>query len=139
MKTVYVLQSRELINPVNNCRTSITENEYRLLRRIHKDELTKKEICEIVWEDRSRVVSDSSYYQLLSYLRASLARVGVADVIKTIPRHGVAFLCLFEQKQSLGAGFLQKNGKKPIASISDIDKESIAKIISKAIFEKLNS
>lgn len=80
----------------NGDRRPITEKEKRLLMLLieyHKknEVLSRSEIIDIVWKERSNGVSDANLLQLVCKLRRTLNYCSLNNCIQTIPRKGYTF------------------------------------------------
>ncbi|KVM80858.1 hypothetical protein WJ60_27065 [Burkholderia ubonensis] len=68
----------------------LSRNEFRLLQLLMDGPQTKETLIERIWTDRNVIVTDASYYQLVTQLRNSFDELGLPKrLIRTIPRYGL--------------------------------------------------
>jgi len=83
-------QTRVLVNLADRAQKYLSCNEFQLLLLLVEGTQTKEALIERIWGGRGIVVTDASYYQLVTRLRHSFEAVGLArNRIRTIPRYGL--------------------------------------------------
>lgn len=83
-------QVRLMINVGNGAKKYLSRSESILLACLLDGPQRKEQVMQRVWFDRGVVVTDASYYQLITQLRKSFVELGLPkEVIKTIPRYGI--------------------------------------------------
>jgi DNA-binding winged helix-turn-helix (wHTH) protein len=74
----------------------LKEHEARLLSALLDGIQDKREIIALLWESRGVIVTENNYYKVVKGLRNAFEAVGLsADLLKTLPRVGVAFVGSF--------------------------------------------
>ncbi|HAU2802501.1 TPA: winged helix-turn-helix domain-containing protein [Salmonella enterica] len=89
---VFIPACRELRNDVTGeLVTLYTPANYCLLHLLvsRPQILTKAELIKISWNDKSLIISDNTFNQMVFHLRQSLAKVGADGIIITVPRRGL--------------------------------------------------
>ncbi|HFG8026308.1 TPA: transcriptional regulator [Salmonella enterica subsp. enterica serovar Oranienburg] len=89
---VFIPASRELRNDVTGeLVTLYTPASYCLLHLLasRPQILTKAELIKLSWNDKSQIISDNTFNQMVFHLRQSLAKVGADGIIITVPRRGL--------------------------------------------------
>ncbi|WP_133680616.1 winged helix-turn-helix domain-containing protein [Paludibacterium purpuratum] len=75
----------------------LKEHEARLLSALLDGIQDKREIIELLWESRGVIVTENNYYKVVKGLRNAFESVGLsADLLKTLPRVGIAFVGMAE-------------------------------------------
>ncbi|WP_407973151.1 transcriptional regulator (plasmid) [Burkholderia pyrrocinia] len=86
-------QTRVLVNLADRAQKYLSCNEFQLLLLLVEGTHTKEALIERIWGGRGIVVTDASYYQLVTRLRHSFEAVGLARTrIRTIPRYGLELI-----------------------------------------------
>ncbi|MBV8046132.1 MAG: hypothetical protein JO171_03205 [Paludibacterium sp.] len=71
----------------------LKEHEARLLSALLDGIQDKREIITLLWGSRGVIVTENNYYKVVKGLRNAFEAVGLpADLLKTLPRVGVAFV-----------------------------------------------
>ncbi len=87
---VRVASNRSMRAVTSSIEIDVNENEYSFLILLaKKSTISKEEVVNAVWGCRGIMVTDSSYYQLVHSLRKKLSLIGMAGVLKTLPRRGL--------------------------------------------------
>lgn len=87
---VRVAGNRSMRAVTSSMEIEVNENEYSFLILLaKKTTISKEEVVNAVWGCRGIMVTDSSYYQLVHSLRKKLILIGIAGVLKTLPRRGL--------------------------------------------------
>lgn len=82
--------TRVIVNLEGAAKKYLSKNESMLLACLLDGRQAKEKLMSSVWFDRGVVVTDASYYQLVTQLRKSFEEVGLPKgAIKTIPRYGL--------------------------------------------------
>ncbi|KVT54036.1 hypothetical protein WK55_22140 [Burkholderia ubonensis] len=89
----YDIQTRVLVNLADQSLKYLSRNESLLLQLLLEGPQTKEALIEHIWGARGIVVTDASYYQLVTRLRRSFEAIGLSrDRIRTIPRYGLGLV-----------------------------------------------
>lgn len=80
----------EIILPVSAARL------LSLLLQRNKEQLSRNEILEKVWEHHGLVASNHNLNRNISILRKTLQQLGLSDIIETIPKQGFRLHCNFK-------------------------------------------
>ncbi|WP_156437326.1 MULTISPECIES: hypothetical protein [unclassified Burkholderia] len=95
-------QTRVLVNLVDQSLKYLSLNESLLLQQLFDGPQTKEALIECIWGARGVVVTDASYYQLVTRLRRSFEAIGLPrDLIRTIPRYGLELARQAEREDSM--------------------------------------
>ncbi len=89
---------------------SISEKEKQLLSYFtrHPDtELTKRDLIDVIWQQRAETTDDASLTQLIYKTRRNLAAVNLTHCIKTIP--GKGYLFISDQKSADNSPLVESN------------------------------
>jgi len=71
----------------------LKEHEAKLLAALLNGVQDKRQIIELLWESRGVIVTENNYYKVVKGLRNAFAAIGLsADLLKTLPRVGIAFV-----------------------------------------------
>ena len=71
----------------------LKEHEAKLLTALLNGVQDKRQIIELLWESRGVIVTENNYYKVVKGLRNAFAAIGLsADLLKTLPRVGIAFV-----------------------------------------------
>lgn len=82
--------TRVIVNLEEAAKKYLSKNESMLLACLLEGRQAKEKLMTSVWFDRGVVVTDASYYQLVTQLRKSFEEIGLPKgAIKTIPRYGL--------------------------------------------------
>jgi DNA-binding winged helix-turn-helix (wHTH) protein len=84
------LQPLRLTNLDTGRECALTRNEALLLQALIDGISTKQDLIHEVWTRHHAVVTENSYYQLVSLLRKSFGSIDLPGVIVTLPRKGLA-------------------------------------------------
>ncbi|VVE52296.1 hypothetical protein PHO31112_04774 [Pandoraea horticolens] len=85
--------TRILANSKNGQQKYLSRNESRLLQQLLGGPQTKEALIQHIWTSVGVVVTDASYYQLVTQLRNSLDQLGLPkQLVRTIPRYGLELL-----------------------------------------------
>ncbi len=87
------LQLLRLTNLDTGRECALTRNEALLLQALIDGISTKQDLIHEVWTRHHAVVTENSYYQLVSLLRKSFGSIDLPGVIVTLPRKGLALAC----------------------------------------------
>ncbi|KVC71767.1 hypothetical protein WI75_25640 [Burkholderia ubonensis] len=89
----YDIQTRVLVNLADQSLKYLSRNESLLLQLLIEGPQTKEVLIEHIWGARGLVVTDASYYQLVTRLRRSFEAIGLSrDRLQTIPRYGLGLV-----------------------------------------------
>jgi DNA-binding winged helix-turn-helix (wHTH) protein len=90
---VFDSTTRILANPKSGQQKYLSRNESRLLQRLWEGPQTKEALIQHIWTSVGVIVTDASYYQLVTQLRNSLDQLGLPkQLVRTIPRYGLELL-----------------------------------------------
>ncbi|BEV70901.1 MULTISPECIES: hypothetical protein [unclassified Paludibacterium] len=71
----------------------LKEHEARLLSALLSGVQSKREIIALLWESRGVIVTENNYYKVVKGLRNAFEAIGLsADLLKTLPRIGIAYV-----------------------------------------------
>ncbi|HTJ95459.1 MAG TPA: hypothetical protein VL424_20375 [Pararobbsia sp.] len=79
-----------LRNAQSGRQCALTRNEALLLDALVAGVCTKSDLIDEVWTRHGTVVTENSYYQLVSLLRKSFASIDLPGTVVTVPRKGLA-------------------------------------------------
>ncbi|WP_197422779.1 winged helix-turn-helix domain-containing protein [Burkholderia sp. ABCPW 14] len=92
------LEARMLGNPASGEQKFLSRNEARLLELLLEGPQTKEALIQRVWGEHGVVVTDASYYQLVTQVRNSFEELGLPrKLIHTIPRYGLELLANYPE------------------------------------------
>lgn len=84
------LDERMLSNPATGDQKFLSRNEARLLGLLLEGPQTKEALIHRVWGELGVVVTDASYYQLVTQVRNSFEELSLSrKILRTIPRYGL--------------------------------------------------
>ncbi|HDR9109859.1 winged helix-turn-helix domain-containing protein [Burkholderia vietnamiensis] len=84
------LDERMLSNPATGDQKFLSRNEARLLELLLEGPQTKEALIHRVWGELGVVVTDASYYQLVTQVRNSFEELSLSrKILRTIPRYGL--------------------------------------------------
>jgi hypothetical protein len=86
------LQLLRLTNLDSGRECTLTRNEGLLLQALIDGVSTKQDLIHQIWTRHHAVVTDNSYYQLVSLLRKSFGSIDLPGVVVTLPRKGLALV-----------------------------------------------
>jgi DNA-binding winged helix-turn-helix (wHTH) protein len=84
------LQQLRLTNLLSGRECTLTRNEGLLLQALVDGISAKHDLINEVWTRHHAVVTENSYYQLVSLLRKSFGSIDLPGTIVTLPRKGLA-------------------------------------------------
>jgi DNA-binding winged helix-turn-helix (wHTH) protein len=84
------LQQLRLTNLLTGRQCALTRNEGFLLQALVDGISTKQDLIAEVWTRHHAVVTENSYYQLVSLLRKSFGSIDLPGAIVTLPRKGLS-------------------------------------------------
>src|ERR1700748_406336 len=84
------LQLLRLTNLDTGRECTLTRNEGLLLQALIDGVSTKQDLIHQIWTRHHAVVTENSYYQLVSLLRKSFGSIDLPGVVVTLPRKGLA-------------------------------------------------
>src|ERR1700722_4159527 len=86
----YDLQQLRLTNLLTGRECALTHNEGLLLQALADGISAKHDLIHEVWTRHHAVVTENSYYQLVSLLRKSFGTIDLPGTIVTLPRKGIS-------------------------------------------------
>lgn len=96
---MYVLEGRVCFDRqrrhlhTHDQQVELKEHEARLLTALLNGVQEKRQIIELLWESRGVIVTENNYYKVVKGLRNAFAAIGLsADLLKTLPRVGIAYV-----------------------------------------------
>jgi len=82
--------TRVIANIKNEKHKYLSKNEFALLQCLMEGPQTKENLIQHIWFEQGLVVTDASYYQLVTQLRNSFDENGLTKrLVRTIPRYGL--------------------------------------------------
>lgn len=87
-----------LRNAQSGRQCALTRNEALLLEALVSGVCSKSDLIDEVWTRHGTVVTENSYYQLVSLLRKSFASIDLDGTVVTVPRKGLSLAGVCEQE-----------------------------------------
>jgi DNA-binding winged helix-turn-helix (wHTH) protein len=98
------LQQLRLTNLLTGRHCALTRNEGALLQALIDGISSKHDLINEVWTRHHAVVTENSYYQLVSLLRKSFASIDLPGAIVTLPRKGISLAHTVPVEEAVGEG-----------------------------------